>query len=217
MYIGTIGSKISTVVTLKYRFENTNFYNGWNATTTYTYIMVDAENNTFVWKTTSCLDYPINEDELGFLNIGDSFEITGTIKAHTTYKENEQNVLTRCKYKLVSKAPDYKAIKREKQMATLNEGDIIMEMPYRNYKEHYADCETVCDSFNYDLGTIKVIVRAGRLVPSGVRGQHYSGYQLTDENGRTACYRAVCVENALKRAEKEFPGRVWSLSRVFAY
>jgi hypothetical protein len=84
-------------------------------------------------------------------------------------------------------------------------------MPYRQYKEHYSDCETVIDSYEDRNGNkvIKVIIREGRLKNSGVRGKHFSGYEVEfkDENGKKArcTFRAVCEDNVMKQWKKLFP------------
>ena len=102
-------------------------------------------------------------------------------------------------------------MKREEQLANINEGDTIMTMTYRNYKDHYSDCETLAGSFirsDYDAPTIDVIVRKGRLVPSGVRGQSFSGYEIQykmDGIVGSVVYRAVCEDNAVKRFRKSCP------------
>lgn len=95
--------------------------------------------------------------------------------------------------------------------------DFIWRMPYKQYKEHYSDCETVAGSFErreFRPCTIEIIVREGRLKASGVRGEHYSGYRLENENGEQVVYRAVKEENAIRRAEKEFGGH-WEVYKIY--
>ena len=97
-------------------------------------------------------------------------------------------------------------------------------MPYKQYKEHYSDCETLAGTYKDkdDMGrriyaTITVIIREGRLKNSGTRFQHYSGYQFTNENGKYITYRAVSEENAKKRCEKENPNHTWECTKIYNY
>ena len=100
-------------------------------------------------------------------------------------------------------------------------------MPYRQYKEHYSDCETVIVSFDrhedshgicHGDPTIKVIIRAGRLKNSGVRGKHFYWFKFEDGNGRVLCYRAVCEENARKQMTKGHPEREdWECTEIFRF
>ena len=95
-------------------------------------------------------------------------------------------------------------------------------MPYKQYKMHYSDCETVKGSFTrsdsrYGGSTISVIIRKGRLKNSGVRGEHYSGYRFVNEIGQHATYRAVSVDNAERRINKDYPNHEWTLDKVYEY
>lgn len=101
---------------------------------------------------------------------------------------------------------------KKEQAEGIGENDLVWEMPYRQYKSHYSDCETVIGSYNDHGGmspaSIKVIIRDGRLKNSGVRGQHFSGYEFfftADGKKARVCYRAVSEDNAVKRLYKEFP------------
>ena len=107
--------------------------------------------------------------------------------------------------------------KAQEQINSLKGEDLVWTMPYKQYKEHYSDCETVVGSYDnhekenmhsrrYYPPTITVIIREGRLKNSGVRGEHYSGYRMENERGEWITYRAVKEENALKRVSKDFPG-----------
>lgn len=224
-YIGTVGQKVSAEVTLINEFEYTNHY---YHTTNYTYIMQDAEGNVLIWKTTSTLLFEyVNEKghhRNDVIRKGDKMMISGKVKEHSEYKGTKQTVLTRCKFSLIAHKPDEVALKREQQIQSLAEGDEIWEMPYKQYKEHYSDCETVSGSFNdhdgKDVSTIKVIIRAGRLKKSGVRGQHYKGFEFTTDDGSKVCYRAISEETARKRMKKEFPSRnteVWECTKIYNY
>ena len=78
----------------------------------------------------------------------------------------------------------------------------IKTMHYSQYKNHYADCETVKGSYDKLCKTIQVIIPEGRMKKSGVRGKRFRGYQigLTKQNGEHGycTYRAVSKENAMK-------------------
>lgn len=229
-YIGAVGQKVTAEVTLINEFEFTNTY---YRTTTYTYIMKDDEGNVLVWKTTSTLGFNyINgngHERYDVIRKGDTLHIEGKVKEHGEYKGTKQTVLTRCKFSLIAHKPDEVALKREQQMQTLAEGDEIWEMLYKQYKEHYSDCETVSGSFDNHPDsrgvptghpTIKVIIRAGRLKKSGVRGQHYKGFEFTTDDGGKVCYRAISEETARKRMKKEFPNRnttVWECTKIYNY
>ena len=115
-------------------------------------------------------------------------------------------------------------IKAQEQMDSIREGDFIWRMPYKQYKEHYADCETIagsfhdgCDSRGYRIkeATIEVIIRAGRMKASGVRGEHFHSYKMKNKEGEIVFYRAVCEENAMKRVNKEFPNEEWECIAIY--
>ena len=102
--------------------------------------------------------------------------------------------------------------KEKKQLASLKDGDTILTMTYKNYKEHYSDCELLANSYCEKdtiygrVASIKVIVRNGRLKKSGVRGEHFYDYELLNRKTKTKNrFRAVCAENAYKQAVKAFP------------
>ena len=237
-HVGQVKDKITVEVTLLKEHTYTDYSFSYYGTPKSIYIMKDADDNTFVWKTGSCLSILTDEvDSWGdpveyFIKKGDKFQIKGTIKAHSEYNDEPQTVLNRVKVvKLIEKALTYeeiKQMKQEEQLATLQEDDFIWEMPYKQYKSHYADCETLYGSYDkheeliertrtFHPATIKVIIRAGRVKNSGVRGEHFSGYEMTNELGEKVTYRAVCEENALKRVQKEFPDNTWECTKVYNY
>lgn len=81
-------------------------------------------------------------------------------------------------------------------------------MTYKRYKQHYADCETICGSYDQGTKTIVVLVPAGRMKPSGTRGQsfHYMEFNgVETATGRVVrcTIKATCLENAIKRLPKE--------------
>ena len=85
-----IGDKITISVFYTNSFSYVSSFNGgYSTTTSYIHLFKDGEGNVYKWKTTT----PIN------VNTEEQITITGTLKAHETYKNECQNVLTRCKIK----------------------------------------------------------------------------------------------------------------------
>lgn len=211
-YIGTVGQKILSKVKLINIYEYKDYRFG-HGTTRYIYTMQDVEENVLVWKTTSFMFADIGERGY-IIKKGDTISIKGTVKEHSEYNGTKRTVLTRCKYSLVEKAPvkptkeELEAKKREEQLASLKGKDFIWRMPYKQYKEHYSDCETVAGSYECDRHgnkTIKVIIREGRLKNSGVRGKHFTSFSFRLEDNTIVYYKAMCYENAEKRIKKEYP------------
>lgn len=167
------------------------------------YIFASDTGETFVWY--SCAD--INAGR------GDRVKIRGTIKGAREYNGKQQYILSRVT--LTAVIVSYIDTKRAEQLASIGAGDHITVMPYRQYKQHYNDCETLAGSYDNINKNISVIIRAGRMVNSGVRGKHFSGYALKDDTGNRVVYCAVSAENAIKHAEKDFPGAVWELETIY--
>ena len=215
---------------------------GYGVETRYIYSMVAEDGTVYVWKTTAYLaervestkgsgiEYDEHTDKwyvYDQVKKGDKIEITASVKGQSEYKGQPQTELTRVKMvKMVSKAKqitkeDLTREKKKEQMESLKDGDFIWRMPYRQYKEHYCDCETLAGSFEEatrnTVATIAVIIRDGRLKASGVRGKHYSGYAFQDENGMRIAYRAISEETAARRVNRENPGHVWELVKVYDY
>ena len=224
-HVGEISKRILREVILVNRYDYDSYY-GYRTISKSIYTMKDAEGNIFVWNTASIMS--VNLDDSGErwypIRKGDKILITGTIKEHSTYKGEAQTKLSRVKVELIEKAKTKEELQEEKakeQLASLNGEDFIWTMPYKQYKEHYSDCETVSGSFvsadQYHPAMITVIVREGRLKKSGVRGKRFSGYQMENELGLKTTYRAVCEENALKRVRKDFPEHEWKCVHIFDY
>lgn len=223
--------RIETQVTLTGDYSFTRrAYGGYRDETVSIYKMVDDKGTVYVWKTTGHLmketvlgnpEDEYREVDTYFPRKGDVFTIRATVKGETEYKGEPQTEVNRVVVKeIVSKyqeaVVEAKA-EKQKQSIDLEAGDRIVEMSYKGYKQHYADCETVEGSYDDEFKTIKVIVRAGRMKPSGTRGKHYKGYELKNELGHTTTYRAVCEENAIKRANKELPGHKWECIHIYDY
>ena len=234
-YVGIIGKKVTADVTLVGIYQWTDHSFSYYGSTRFIYTMQDTDGNIFVWKTGTCISCVVGKDRNGdtvwhYPQKNDRIQITGTVKEHSLYKEVEQTVLQRVKVvKYLEKSVTYqekKAAKQKEQFESLTGDDFVWEMPYKQYKEHYSDCETIYGSYNdhaEEIGrtakfipaTIEVIIREGRLKNSGVRGEHFAGYQMENELGQKCTYRAVSEENALKRIRKDFPDHTWECCRVF--
>lgn len=229
-YVGAVGDKVTVEVTLvgEFNFETTI---GWMTQHCTIYSFEDGDGNKLIWKTSSVLK--TKEDKNGdcyYIQKNDKVKIAGTIKEHSTYKGEEQTVLQRVKVsEVIKKALTYedkKSLRQNEQLQSLKGQDFIWEMPYKQYKDHYSDCETLYGSYDdhsreagygqYIPASIKVIIREGRLKNSGVRGKHFLGFELEDvKTKERISYRAVSEENALRRARKEFPDNEWSVIKVY--
>lgn len=233
-----MAERINTQVTITgvYSYERPAYVYG--TETVHIYKMADDEGTIYVWKTTSFMTVSLETPKDGYflgecVEKGDVVTIKATVKEESEYNGEPQTIVQRVK--VVSR--EFRAerwdekqarieaeneAKKQAQMDSINEGDFIWRMPYKQYKEHYADCETIIGSYaqpkHYrDIATIEVIIRAGRLKASGVRGEHYSGYELINEDGKKVCYRAVNEENAIKRAMKEIPSESWECCKIYRY
>ena len=231
MYYGEIGSRYTLNLTLKKEYTFMSYFT-YRGEENHLYTFEDTEGNVFVWKTTAIIGMDIKRPDGHYdfdgLYKGDTAVIKATVKDHREYKGTEQTVLTRCKVMSIDHVETYEeklAKKRKEQLDSLQGEDFVWRMPYRQYKEHYADCETIAGS--YDDGsndeyilkdpTIEVIVREGRLVPSGVRGQHYSGYEFIVDGVRHV-YRAVNEENAERRCRKDYPdAKTIEYGKIYQY
>lgn len=223
-YIGEIGKRIKITVEYKKSYSYEDYKFNYYGTTHYIHTFIDSEGNVIVWKTTNPVEYVNDENVFEHIIKGSIVEITGTIKEHSEYKGTKQTILTRCKFNLIEKAKTKEELEQEKakeQIASLQGGDQIWKkMPYKQYKEHYADCETISGSFGIVNGRacIDVIIREGRLKNSGVRGKRYYGFEFTTDKGKKVCYRAITEENARKRMKKDFPkSDSWECTKVYDY
>jgi len=220
-YIGKIKERLELVVTVvgDYVFEN---YFGYQPTLSHIYTMKDKEGNVFVWKTSNNLVIETVTEEnfidMDFAKKGDKIRIKGTVKDHNEYRNEPQTILTRCKVmEIIERAltkEEKQELKKQEQLATLTDGDIVYNMKYSQYKKHYSDCETLAGTYDSTDSTIDVIVREGRLKASGVRGKRFSDFLFRHENGAVRCIYAVSFENAWKRLEKEYKNTEgWKLEK----
>ena len=206
---------------------------GYGTETVRIYTMTDEDNKVYVWKTTGSLWFKtgFNEEHGVFpktINKGDKVVITASVKGETEYKGEKQTAIQRVKVvEVLYRAETWeerrereakeKADRIKAQLDSVGEDDQLITMTYKNYKEHYADCEVIEDSFERtSCGTfIQVIVRAGRMKASGVRGKHFRGYELRNDKNEYIVYRAVSEENALKRAQKNYPDESWECVKIY--
>lgn len=236
-YIGTIGDRITADVKMVSIFEYQDYKFSYYGATRYIYTMRDDAGNVLVYKSGAYLTFKTGEkDQWGNpvetgIRRGDKISISGTVKNHGEYKETKQTVLQRVRVKaLIERQPTKQELedkKREEQLASLTDGDFLWRMPYRQYKEHYSDCEILagsfdegCDSHGRKIAetTVEVIIREGRLKNSGVRGEHFYGFEFKTANGGTVCYRAVSEENARKQMRKDYPeSESWELNRRYTH
>lgn len=234
-YIGTIGDRITADVKMVSIFEYQDYKFSYYGATRYIYTMRDDAGNVLVYKSGAYLaiktgdkDRWGNPVETG-IRRGDKISISGMVKDHSEYKGTKQTVLQRVRVKaLIERQPTKQELedkKREEQIASLADGDFRWRMPYRQYKEHYSDCEILagsfddgCDSHGRKIAetTVEVIIRDGRLKNSGVRGKHFYGFEFRTDNGGLVCYRAVSEENARKRMLKDYPeSGSWECNHIY--
>ena len=230
--------KISVAVELKNDYQYTDYSYSYYGDTKHIYTMIGDDGKVYVWKTGSFLSLAVPytgedgrhnfEDRKGNpidylpINRGDKFIITATVKGESEYKGQPQTELSRVKVverTFKAKTPEEieaervaeEELLRNKQVESLSGDDFMWRMPYKQYKEHYADCETLCGSYecNRSGKTIVVIIREGRLVASGVRGRHYKGFvfAFVYEGKKTQMtFRAISEATALKQLNKSFKG-----------
>lgn len=231
--------KIEVVVTYKGTPSYERPAYGWGYETVYINKFEDEDGTELVWKTTTGSihhEYEVPskrhpekvKHEVEYPNDNSKLKIKATVKQIGEYNGKAQVELVRVKcVEVIERAKTYEEIQKEKeeaQRASVDKeaGDFTWVIPYRQYKEHYADCETIAGT--YDSGmrnhglhgyrekepTIEIIVRAGRLKNSGVRGRKFDYYDVFSNKGDHNIMRAVCLENALKQAQKLDPTAEWS-------
>lgn len=210
-HVGTVGCRIETRATLVRKYEFAGVYG-----VVYLYKLADENGNILTWKTSTIMSGTKNRngsDDVDFVRKGDTVTMKATVKEHGSYKGEDQTVLSRVKVLKIDHAPtkdETDAAKREEQLASLRDGDETILMTYARYKAHYSDCEALAGTYrdrdengNPTQATVWVIVRAGRIVKSGVRGQHFYRWAFANgETGERASFRAVSRENAEKQLAK---------------
>ena len=100
-HVGNVGDKFNMTVTYvrSASWEQPSY--GWCGTETcYAHTFKDESGNVLTWKTTSALGWWDDAGRWNHPEDGAKVILTGRIKDHTTYREEKQTVLTRCKVKL---------------------------------------------------------------------------------------------------------------------
>ena len=203
--------------TNRYSFYTNYSYRGEE---TFVYKFESEDGKIYVWKSGNVL--VLDGVDIGgemdsskaFPQIGAIIRIKASVKGENNYRGEDQILLTRVKVvEIIEQAlskEEKTEIKKNAQIESLNDGDFVYEMPYRQYKNHYSDCETLAGSYDNSARTIGVIIREGRLKNSGVRFQRFNTYRFRSEDGkRIQCRYAVSEENARRRVEKELPEYNW--------
>lgn len=227
-----------------------NSFSGYGMEIRYIYRMVDDNGKVYVWKTTTFMGLKsrCDEDEECFkfndakgrwwkftaVTNGSVIKITASIKGESEYNGEEQTELTRVTVKeIISRGKTEEEIEAEKEQAikakrleqlkSLKDGDVVWDMPYKQFKERYADCEKLAGSYvesdgGYGVARITVIIREGRLKASGVRGKHFHSYGIgfvKDGHKYTTPYVAIDEDHATARFEKDFPNIEYEVERVY--
>ena len=228
-YVGTVGEKIefTAIVKRSFSYERPSYY-GYGTELCFVHEFVDENGNVFVWYSTASIE----------AREGDTVKVRGTIKKHAEYtpKENvifdegntrcyedskivvKQTILTRCKVETIA-TPE----PEEPQQEPEEINGAVYHMPYRQYKDHYADCKTVAGSYNENTHEIDVIIPEGRMKKSGVRGEHYAGYEMewtdsTDGKTYKTCYRAIDADHAEKHLLRDYKTATnITFSRIYFY
>lgn len=232
--------KITATVEMKGVYSYTAPAYGYGYEERYIYTMQADDGTVYVWKTSKFWCFKVYEgvdpktanfiDRNGKayrperINKGDRLVITATVKGQGEYKGQPQTEIQRVKaveilshekswFDIQAEKEAEKKRKLQEQLDSIEGGDFIWKMPYKQYKDHYSDCETVIDSFEAPernrVAMIKVIIREGRLKVSGVRGRTFAEWEfIFKHNGETisGVYKAVCYENAVKQLEKQYKG-----------
>lgn len=121
------------------------------------YKFLDEDGNTLVWFSSKAIGIEFT-DEKGNevwegINEGDRLYISATVKDVSSYKGEEQIVITRCKIEDIIKKQywteeDILSHKRFEQLDKISGQYEIKTVSYKSYKNDYLNCETVIGSFN---------------------------------------------------------------------
>ena len=87
-YVAAVGAKVDMALVL----SNVYAYDGIFGTT-YIHSFMDSNNRVLVWKT--------SKDLSDVAPVGSTFNIKGTVKEHSDYRNVKQTVLTRCKASVI--------------------------------------------------------------------------------------------------------------------
>ena len=146
-----------------YSAPSYNPYDGYE--THYIYDMTSIEDGkNYVWKTTKVMrihnrNYDCCCRPENTIYPGDVIRITGNFKANVEYKGNPQVLISRVEVVERMFAEMSPSEKIDAQLASVTPFDKLIEMSYKEYKNKFADCETILNSYNQYNKTIVVIVR----------------------------------------------------------
>ena len=226
-YYGNIGDKVTLELTLvgQYYYMSQFAPRGYSPLEHTIYKMLDDEGNIFIWDTASSFlgfrytDGPDGNDVYEVVERGDKFLLSATIKAHKEYKGDKQTILTRCHLIDIIEVPvkltkeEIEAQKREEIVDSLNNGDKICSLGYKQYKEQFENCERVPGSFRRVGGYafISVVLRNGAELPEKVNNKKASDFNFKDEEGRQVTYYANNNEFAQNSISADFPEHEWKL------
>lgn len=193
-YVGTVGEKIEFTAIVKRSFSYERpSFYGYGNEVCFVHEFVDENGNVFVWYSTASIE----------AREGDTVKVRGTIKKHAEYTPKENVIYdegnTRC-------YEDSKIVVKQTILTRCK-----------------ADCKTVAGSYNENTHEIDVIIPEGRMKKSGVRGEHYAGYEMewtdsTDGKTYKTCYRAVDAEHAEKHLLRDYKTATnITFSRIYFY
>lgn len=142
-----------------------NYISRFNGNDCVFYCFQDALDNSYIFNTSSPLE--IADDEL---DRGDEVLITGNIKSVGEYDGKPQTKLVKVQViERLHREDRWEEIKEKRRLQELKEAewqrssvtkyDKIERMSYKKYKNEYADCETVKQSYDEYSRTIEVIIR----------------------------------------------------------
>lgn len=96
-WLGTVGEKLTVVVTLEFRHE---FSSAYGPSTILKF--ATPEGAVVVWKASG--------SQMSDADLGKTYRVSGTVKAHDTYKDRKQTVLTRAKVEEVPEGTTLEAL-----------------------------------------------------------------------------------------------------------
>ena len=120
------------------------------------YKFLDREGNLLVWKTSKVLGIERfnekGEEVFEFIDLGDKFFLKGSVKGLSTYKYEDQVVITRCEpvgiiEKQSMTEEEITEFKKNMQLSKLEKGTEVRTITYKEYKGSYNSYETVNGSF----------------------------------------------------------------------
>lgn len=97
-HVSNIGDKINLTVTyVRSASWEQPSYSGYGTDICYAHIFKDENGNVLTWKTTTALGWTDSNGYWHHPEDGTAVILTGRVKEHTTYRDEKQTVLSRCK------------------------------------------------------------------------------------------------------------------------